>query len=34
MDILIEFAWWVVRGAGFALGWVLTNALIDLVKRK
>lgn len=31
MDILIQFAWWTVKGAGFALGWAITQALLALI---
>ena len=32
MDIVIEWAWWIVRGSGFALGWIISNALVDLLR--
>ena len=31
MDILIDLAKWTVKGAGFALGWAITQALLALV---
>lgn len=31
MDTLKLWATWVVQGSGFALGWIITNAIVTLV---
>jgi hypothetical protein len=31
MELIVEFAWWTLRGAGFCAGWIITNAIVGLI---